>query len=121
MDAYQPHCPTPVKIRYLNGKEAVEALAVIQRTQTVGEKGYHRPIRAYECVAGHWHLTSHQKREAGEHRPEDHVPVTALSPHDQRVRKALALLDMIEDAEAQGGKAELVLPGGVRRRLHAMM
>lgn len=113
----EPYCPNPAKTRYANGVEAADALARIQRTPTLADAPG-KPTHIYECRGGHWHLTSHMRREAGEHRPEDNVPTDKLPAHEQRIQRALKILSMIEDAEAQGGRAELVHPGGVRQRLH---
>jgi hypothetical protein len=112
---YGTHCPNPTKTRFTSAMEAAKALDNIRKHPPRTPQGM--PIRFYECQAGHWHLTSHKLRETGEHRPEDNVPADRTSPHEQRVERALMVLDMIEDAESQGGHAELHLPGGVRRRI----
>ena len=46
-------CPTPGKRKYVGQSEANRALGVAWRTQGASQ----RPVRAYKCECGAWHLT----------------------------------------------------------------
>lgn len=111
-----PYCVHPTKRRYLNGKEAADALATIQRRKQLAP-GEYLPTRIYECVGGHWHLTSKPQREVGEHTPEDNVPREFLPDNARRTQDALEVFRIVESVIREGGKVILQHGTGVKEAL----
>ena len=48
-------CPTPKKASY---RTAVKAQAAIDAIARHARRGERRPVRAYRCVCGRWHVTA---------------------------------------------------------------
>lgn len=53
--AQQPPCPHPEKLAFDTAEDAVGKAARDSRK-------HHRPYRAYQCAAGHWHITARYAR-----------------------------------------------------------
>jgi hypothetical protein len=53
----RPSCPTPEKPKHKNLRSAEQAAHTFARQHVVYEEV--KPLYAYECRCGRWHLTSH--------------------------------------------------------------